>query len=156
MMDTDFMHLAINNAREAISRGQIPVGSVLVRNDEVLLAAHNTVWLDSDPTAHAEMNAIRRAARQLANIALSGCTIYCTLEPCPMCLSASHWAKVQRIVYGARIADAIAQGFSELTIPAERMIELGQSPLQLEGGVLEVECRLLFDEWVKSGMARPY
>jgi len=156
MMDTDFMRLAINNAREAISRGQIPVGSVLVRNDEVLLAAHNTVWLDSDPTAHAEMNAIRRAARQLANIALSGCTIYCTLEPCPMCLSASHWAKVQRIVYGARIADAIAQGFSELTIPAERMIELGQSPLQLEGGVLEVECRLLFDEWVKSGMARPY
>jgi guanine deaminase len=156
MMDTDFMRLAINNAREAISAGQIPVGSVLVRNDEVLLAAHNTVWLDGDPTAHAEMNAIRRAARRLGTIALGGCTIYCTLEPCPMCLSASHWAKVQRILYGARIADAIAHGFSELTIPAERMVELGHSPIQLEGGVLEAECRLLFDEWIKSGKARPY
>jgi tRNA(Arg) A34 adenosine deaminase TadA len=156
MIDTDFMRLAINSAREAISRGQIPVGSVLVRDDKVLLAAHNTVWLDGDPTAHAEMNAIRKATKQLGNIALSGCTIYCTLEPCPMCLSASHWAKVQRLVYGAGIADAIAHGFSELTIPAERMVELGRSPIQLKGGVLESECRLLFDEWGKSGMARPY
>jgi len=156
MMDTDFMRLAINNAREAISRGQIPVGSVLVRRDEMMLAAHNTVWLDGDPTAHAEMNAIRKAAKQLGTIALGGCTIYCTLEPCPMCLSASHWAKVQRIVYGARITDAIAHGFSELTIPAKQMVELGRSPIQLEGGVLEAECRLLFDEWTKSGMARPY
>jgi tRNA(Arg) A34 adenosine deaminase TadA len=122
----------------------------------VLLKAHNSVWLDTDPSAHAEMNAIRRAARLLGNVDLSGCAIYCTLEPCPMCLSASHWARVSRIVYGAEIADAIAAGFSELTIPAAEMVRMGKSRLQLEGGLLADECRRLFGLWLASGKAKPY
>src|SRR5579859_2492334 len=101
MSDDDYMRQAIACAMEAIAAGQIPVGSVLVHEGRVLLAAHNTVWADTDPSAHAEMNGIRRVAKKLARVSLAGCTVYTTLEPCPMCLAACHWAKVDRIVYGA-------------------------------------------------------
>jgi tRNA(Arg) A34 adenosine deaminase TadA len=156
MSDDEFMEQAISCAMEAIAAGQIPVGSVLVHEGKVLLAAHNTVWADTDPSAHAEMNAIRRAAKHLDRVALDGCTIYCTLEPCPMCLSASHWARVGRIVYGAEIADAVAAGFNELTIPAKELVRLGRSPVQLEAGVRREECAALFAKWKASGLARPY
>jgi tRNA(Arg) A34 adenosine deaminase TadA len=156
MTDNDFMRLAIANAMEAIDVGQIPVGSVLVWDGRVLLAAHNTVWLDTDPSAHAEMNAIRRSARQLGQVYLPDSTIYVTLEPCPMCLSACHWARVSRIVYGAEIADAVAAGFNELTVPAKELARLGRSPIRLEGSVLREECRALFDKWKASGKAKPY
>lgn len=156
MDDTDFMRLAIQTAREAIAAGQIPVGCVIVLDGQVLLTAHNTVWADTDPSAHGEMVGIRRAAKKLGRVALTGCTCYCTLEPCPMCLAALHWAKVDRVVYGADIADARAAGFSELTIPAAEMARLGHSPIRVEGGVLKEECRKLFDEWFQSGKARTY
>jgi tRNA(Arg) A34 adenosine deaminase TadA len=156
MTDIDFMHLAIESARQAIAAGQMPVGGVVVLDGQVLLSCHNTVWADLDPSAHAEMNGIRRAAKKLGRVALNGCTVYCTLEPCPMCLAACHWAKVERIVYGADIADAKAAGFSELQIPAAELARLGGSPLRIEGGILRQECRQLFDEWFRSGKARPY
>src|SRR5688572_21465198 len=108
------MRSAIDVARVAIAAAQLPIGAVLVRDGHVAATAHNTVWRDSDPTAHAEMNLIRQAARQLGRIDLAGSTLYCTLEPCPMCLAAGHWSRIDRIVYGAAIADAAAWGFSEL------------------------------------------
>jgi guanine deaminase len=156
MTDTDFMRQAIQTARDAIAAGQMPIGSVFVLDGQVLLTAHNMVWADTDPSAHAEMTGIRRAAKKLGRVALNGCTCYCTLEPCPMCLSALHWAKVDRVVYGADIADSQAAGFSELAIPAAEMVRLGRSPIRVEGGVLKEECRTLFDEWFQSGKAKTY
>ena len=156
MTDADFMQLAIQTAREAIAVGQMPVGCVFALDGQVLLTAHNTVWSDIDPSAHSEMNGLRRAAKKLGRIALTGCTCYCTLEPCPMCLSAMHWAKVDRVVFGAGIADSKAAGFSELAIPAAEMARLGHSPIRVEGGLLQAECRKLFDEWFQSGKARTY
>jgi tRNA(Arg) A34 adenosine deaminase TadA len=156
MTDTDFMRLAIECARQAIAAGQMPIGSVLVLGGQVLLTAHNTVWADTDPSAHAEMNGIRGAAKKLGRVALTGCTVYSTLEPCPMCLAACHWAKVERIVFGADIAAAKAAGFSELAVPAAELARLGGSPLRIEGGLLAEECRKLFDEWRQSSQARPY
>ena len=156
MTDADFMRQAIQTARDATAAGQIPVGCVFVLDGQVLLTAHNTVWADTDPSAHSEMNGLRRAAKQLGRVALTGCTCYCTLEPCPMCLSALHWAKVDRVVYGADIADAQAAGFSELSIPAAEMVRLGRSPIRVEGGVLRQECRKLFEEWFQSGKAKTY
>lgn len=156
MTDADFMREAIRTAREAIAAGQMPVGCVFALDGQVLLTAHNSVWADLDPSAHSEMNGLRQAAKKLGRVALTGCTCYCTLEPCPMCLAAMHWAKVDLVVYGADIADSKAAGFSELAIPAAEMARLGKSPIRVEGGVLQEECRKLFDEWFASGKAKAY
>jgi tRNA(Arg) A34 adenosine deaminase TadA len=155
MSEEAYMRLAIDKAREGIAAGQAPFGAVLVAGGQVISAAHNTVWHDSDPTAHAEVNAIRLgAARQ--GIALRGCVMYCTCEPCPMCLSATHWAKIDRIVYGAGIADAAAAGFSELAVSAAALARLGGSLLHVEGGLLADECKSLFELWARNPGARAY
>jgi guanine deaminase len=156
MTDEAFMRSAIDVARLAIAAAQIPVGAVLVRDGAVVGTAHNTVWRDTDPSAHAEMNLIREAARRLGQVDLGGSTLYCTLEPCPMCLAASHWARIDRIVYGAAIADAAAWGFSELSVPAIELARMGGSPIRVEGGLLAEECRQLFRLWKESGLSRPY
>jgi tRNA(Arg) A34 adenosine deaminase TadA len=144
MSDQRWMRQAIDKAREGIATGQMPFGAVIVRGGELICAAHNSVWTDTDPTAHAEVNAIRQAARILGAIVLHGCEMYTTCEPCPMCLSAIHWAKLDRVVYGADIADAAAAGFSELTMPPRDLVAAAGSPLRVEGGLLIDECRDLF------------
>jgi tRNA(Arg) A34 adenosine deaminase TadA len=156
MNDEPFMEQAIAACRRGIAAGQTPFGCVIVKDGRVAAEAHNTVWADTDPSAHAEVNAIRRAARALGSIELAGCTLYTTCEPCPMCLAASHWAKLGRVVFGASIAEAAEAGFSELPISAERMVELGRSPLRVRGGVLREACVALFDEWKAAGRSRTY
>ena len=151
MSEQEFMRLAIGKAQEGIAAGQSPFGSVIVRDGEVIAATHNTVWRDGDPTAHAEVNCIRGAARALKTIFLHGCTLFSTTEPCPMCLSAIHWAKIDRVVYGAVIADATAAGFSELAIPAKTLAQMGHSPVRVEGGLLRDECAALFDQFRAAG-----
>ena len=156
MNDSEFMKRAIDKTREGIAAGQTPFGSVIVREGRVVAVTHNTVWLDNDPTAHAEINCLRAASRTLKSIDLKGSTLYSTCEPCPMCLSAIHWAKVDRVVYGASIADAAGAGFSELPVPAKTLAEMGRSPLIVEGGVLVEECVVLFREWREAGLGRSY
>jgi tRNA(Arg) A34 adenosine deaminase TadA len=156
MIDADYMRLAIHVAREGIAAVQSPFGAVLVKDGEVVAATHNTVWRDCDPTAHAEVNCIRRAATALKTIFLHNCSIYSTTEPCPMCLSAIHWSKIDRIVYGASIADATAAGFCELAVPAKTLAEMGKSPLRVESGLLSPECAALFEEWRAAGLSQPY
>ncbi len=151
-----YMRVAIEKAREGIVAGQSPFGSVIVRDGKIIAATHNTVWRDTDPTAHAEVNNIRAAARALRTIDLSGCVLYATCEPCPMCLSAIHWAKISRVVFGASITDAAAAGFSELRVEARRLAEMGGSPLRVESGLLAEECRALFGEFLRAGKARTY
>jgi tRNA(Arg) A34 adenosine deaminase TadA len=150
------MRLAIRTAQEGIAARQAPFGSVIVRGGVVLAAAHNTVWRDCDPTAHAEVNCIRGAARALRTIFLHGCTMFSTTEPCPMCLSAVHWAKIDRVVYGATIADAAAAGFHELHVEAKVLAAMGKSPLKVEGGSLREECADLFAQWRRVGLSRAY
>jgi guanine deaminase len=156
MTDADYMRLAIAKTREGIDAGQSPFGSAIVRGGEVVAVTHNTVWLTTDPTAHAEVNCVRAAASKLKTIFLHGCTLYSTTEPCPMCLSAIHWAKIERVVFGATIADAADAGFHELFVPAKDLAALGKSPLKVESGLLQAECAALFDEWKRSGKARAY
>ncbi|HEV3447991.1 MAG TPA: nucleoside deaminase [Gemmataceae bacterium] len=156
MTEEELMWLAIRKAQEGMAAGQSPFGAALVRSGQVVAVTHNSVWRDGDPTAHAEVNCIRAAARALQTIFLTGCTVYSTTEPCPMCLAALHWARIERVVYGASIADAAAAGFHELCIDPKTMVQLGQSPLRVEGGLLSSECADLFVQWQKSGQARPY
>jgi tRNA(Arg) A34 adenosine deaminase TadA len=155
MNDSDFMWAAIRAAQAGIAKGQSPFGAAVARGGELIVAAHNVVWLTTDPTAHAEVNAIRLAAGLLHSIDLSQCDIFATTEPCPMCLAAIHWAKFRRVVFGATIADAANAGFTELTIPAATMAVQGGSKLKVENGLLENECRDLFRQWRAAG-GRPY
>ena len=156
MTDNDAMRRAIEQAREGIRAGQSPFGALIVRGGAVLADAHNTVWRDSDPSAHAEVNAIRHAAASLRAIDLSGCTMYSTCEPCPMCLAAIHWSKIERVVYGATIVDAEAAGFTELRVAAADLARLGGSRLRVEAGPLRDECCKLFEEWKQIGLCKPY
>ena len=151
------MHLAIAKTREGIRAGQTPFGACLVASDgKVIACDHNVVWSTTDITAHGEVNTIRVACRTLQSIDLSGSTIYSTTEPCPMCFSAIHWARISRIVFGASIADAQVAGFNELAIANTQMKENGQSPVQVEGGCLREACVKLFEEWKNAGQARTY
>jgi tRNA(Arg) A34 adenosine deaminase TadA len=156
MTEQDYMRLAIRKTQEGIAAGQSPFGSLIVRSGDVVAVTHNTVWRDCDPTAHAEVNCIRAAATALRTIFLNGCTLYSTTEPCPMCLSAIHWAKIDRVVFGATIADAAAAGFCELHVDACVLAEMGKSPLRVEGGLLRADCAALFSEWHAAGLCKPY
>ena len=151
-----FMALAIEKAREGIAAGQSPFGAIVVSNGVVVATTHKTVWRDLDPTAHAEVNCIRSAARALESISLSGCDMYSTCEPCPMCLSAIHWSKIDRVVFGATIADAAAAGFCELHVDAALLARMGGSPLKVENGLLRQECAALFALWRDAGLCGSY
>lgn len=140
------MKKAVEKAKEGMKKGQTPFGACIVKDGKVISCAHNTVWADKDPTAHAEVNAIRKACKKIKDIDLSGCTLYTTTEPCPMCFSAIHWAKIDKIVYGATIADAKKAGFNELTISNKKMKESGKSKVKIEKVKCE-ECKKLFERF---------
>ena len=150
------MGLAIEAARRGVRAGQSPFGCAIVRQGVVLAVAHNRVWQETDATAHAEVNAIREACRGEETIDLSGSTLYATCEPCPMCFSAAHWARVGRVVYGASIADAREAGFNELEIAADKMREVGASRIELVAGCRLEDCRELFRLWQELGRGQPY
>ncbi len=97
----EFMRLALSEAQSAADEGEIPVGAVLVKDGEVIAQAHNRREADHDPTAHAELLCLREAARRLGDWRLRGCTLYVTLEPCPMCAGAMVMSQLEHCVYGA-------------------------------------------------------
>src|SRR5215472_17080742 len=98
---TSFMDMALDEARSAGGRGEVPVGCVLVRGAEVIARAGNRTLADRDPTAHAEMIAIRQASHRLGSERLDSCDVYVTLEPCAMCAAALSFARIRRLYYGA-------------------------------------------------------
>ena len=111
--DRQMMRAAIRLATQSVENGGGPFGAVIVKDGEIIAARSNSVTIDNDPTAHAEVNAIREAARKLGTFDLSGCTVYTSCEPCPMCLGAIYWAHIDRIFYGNNRADAAAIGFDD-------------------------------------------
>lgn len=104
--DARFMQMAIDLSLDNVDKGGGPFGAVIVRDGEVLATGVNRVVPMCDPTAHAEVSAVREACRRTGHFKLDGCTVYSSCEPCPMCLSALYWAGVERIVYGNTKADA--------------------------------------------------
>lgn len=99
--DNHFMKIALQEAHKAFERGEVPVGAVIVTNQRVIARAHNLTEVLNDVTAHAEMQAITAAADMLGGKYLTDCTLYVTVEPCPMCAGALRWAQLSRLVYGA-------------------------------------------------------
>lgn len=127
MEKQEFMRRAIQLSLESVKHGGGPFGAVIVKEGKIIAEAANRVTLDNDPTAHAEVNAIRQAARSLGRFDLSGCDIYTSCEPCPMCLGAIYGAHLNHIYYGCNRRDAADAGFDdefiyqELSLaPAER------------------------------------
>ena len=112
-----YLRLALEEAERGVEAGHGgPFGAVIVHEGEVIAAAHNEVLSSHDPTAHAEIQAIRIASEKLGRFHLEGCTLYCTGEPCPMCFSAIHWAHLERVVYCNTKAEAAAIGFDDAFI----------------------------------------
>ena len=111
--DRRFMQMAIDISVENVKSGGGPFGAVIVRNGEILATGANRVTANNDPTAHAEVNAIRSACAKVGDFKLKGCTCYTSCEPCPMCLSALYWAGVERIFYGNTKDDAKAIAFDD-------------------------------------------
>jgi len=156
-MREEFMFSAIEEARAGMTSGEGgPFGAVVVMGDRIISRAHNTVLKDNDPTRHAEVKAISEAARKLGSYDLSGCEIYSTTEPCPMCFSAIHWARIQKVIFGTRISDVAELGFNELAIPAGKMKHYGGSAVDIEEGFLRAECEKLLKEWEDLPDKRTY
>lgn len=154
--DPAFMAMAIAKAKEGIVSGQTPFGACLVRGHEVVACEHNEVWRTTDITAHAEINVIRSACRKLGVIHLENCVLYSTCEPCPMCFSAIHWARISCVVYGAAIADAQAAGFNELAISNEELKTAGKSLFDIVGHFLRDENVALFRAWKEGADKKVY
>ena len=154
--DIEFMKLAITKAAEGIESGQTPFGACIVKDDKAISCCHNKVWVTVDITAHAEIVAIREACKKLSSVDLSGCVIYSTTEPCPMCFTAIHWAKIGKIVYGTSIEDAKDFGFSELTISNKEMRDVGKSKIKIISGCSKDDSLRLFNIWKNRGNSKTY
>lgn len=135
------MRLALREALVALSEGEIPIGAVVVAQGRVLARAHNQVETLHDVTAHAEMLAITSAANKIGGKYLQGCTLYVTIEPCPMCAGALGWAQVERVVYGA---SDFKRGFTAF---APRALH---PRAEVVGGVMEEECRQLMQDFFRQ------
>ena len=135
----DPMILALEEARKALDEGEIPVGAVLVRGEDILWADHNRREQSGDPTAHAEMLCLRHGAEAAGNWRLNDCTLYVTLEPCPMCAGAMVMSRLGKCVYGAADPDRGCCG-SVYDLPADPAF---QSITQWQAGVMEEECQAL-------------
>ena len=139
--DERFMWEALREAQKAGQQGEIPIGAVVVCRNTIIARSHNLNETLSDPTAHAEMQAITMATHHLGGKYLTGCTLYVTIEPCPMCAAALNWAQVSRIVFGA--ADP-KRGYSLFSPP------LLHPRTQITSGILAEECGKLVSDFFKT------
>ncbi|MCX7877947.1 MAG: nucleoside deaminase [Ignavibacteria bacterium] len=151
-----FMQMAIDKALEGVKSGQSPFGACIVKDGKVIACEHNIVLASCDITAHAEIHAIRNACKNLQTIDLSGCEIYSTCEPCPMCFTAIHWARIDRIYYGASISDAEKFGFNELRVSNKELKNIGGSKVEIIPEILKKQCIELFDYWNSAPGKRTY
>jgi guanine deaminase len=151
-----FLRRAIALALENVQAGKGgPFGAVIVREGQVVGEAANTVFTANDPTAHAEVNAIRAACRNLGVFQLRGCVLYTSSEPCPMCLAACYWAHLDRIYYAANAEDAARAGFDDAFLYREMALPRAQRSLPAEE-MLREEAQTSFEAWAASAFKQPY
>ncbi|MCC7257891.1 MAG: tRNA adenosine(34) deaminase TadA [Gammaproteobacteria bacterium] len=144
--DEPFMRQALDLARQAEAAGEVPVGCVITRDGSVVATGFNHPIGGRDPTAHAEIEALRAAAVALGNYRLTGCTLYVTLEPCPMCAGAMVHARIARLVYGAPDPRAGAAGTVFDLVRSQAL----NHRIEVTGGVLEAESRELLQGFFRS------
>ena len=155
MEKQEFMRRAIQLSLESVKHGGGPFGAVIVKEGKIIAEAANRVTLDNDPTAHAEVNAIRQAARSLGRFDLSGCDIYTSCEPCPMCLGAIYWAHLNHIYYGCNRRDAADAGFDDEFIYQELSLAPAERQKMMEV-LLPDESLAAFRMWKEKKDKRRY
>ena len=148
MKKEDFMRKAIELSIENVKNGGGPFGAVIVKGDEVIATGVNRVTANHDPTAHAEVSAIRAACEKLGTFDLEGCEIYTSCEPCPMCLGAIYWAHLDKIYYGNNKTDAARIGFDDSFIYDELALERKDRKKVMEE-MLPEEAKAAFQAWEK-------
>lgn len=141
-----FMRKAIELSLQNVAQGGGPFGAVIVKDNEIIATGVNRVTANHDPTAHAEVSAIRNACQALGTFDLSGCIIYTSCEPCPMCLGAIYWARLDKIYYGNNKHDAARIGFDDSFIYDELALDRSQRKKMMEE-LLPQEARKAFDAW---------
>jgi guanine deaminase len=155
-LDLDFLQIAIQLAAEQMrAKEGGPFGALIARQTEIISQGWNKVTSSNDPTAHAEITAIRAAGAALGSFQLRGCVLYTSCEPCPMCLGAAYWARLDRIVFAATRADAAAAGFDDEEIHAE----LARPPLRrklIMQEALRERAVEVFSEWRRLSDKTPY
>lgn len=141
-----FMQRALNMAKKAKDNGEVPIGAIIIKGEEIIAQSHNQVVTLKDATAHAEILAITQASAHFNNERLNGCTLYVTIEPCPMCVGAAVMARLDGIVFGAYDSKSGACGSRvELTKPG-----LFNHDLKVKGGVMDMESRDIIQEFFLS------
>ena len=149
--DLKFMKLALELAKKAELKNEVPVGALVVRDGKIIGRGMNTSISDYDPTSHAEINAIRDAAKAIKNYRLKDCTIYVTLEPCAMCVGAIQHARIEKIIYGAPDPKTGACG-SMIDLISVKEINHHAEAL---GGILEKECGQILKDFFLSKRKKP-
>lgn len=140
---------AIALSKKNIDKGGGPFGAVVVKDGIIISTGVNRVTAHNDPTAHAEVNAIRKAARKLGTFDLSGCEIYTSCEPCPMCLGAIYWAHIDKIYYGNTKTDAAAIGFDDSFIYDELKLDITQRKVKIVQ-LLPQKAIVAFQKWINK------
>ena len=141
-----YMRLALAEAEVALAKGEVPIGAVVVCHDRVVARAHNLTETLCDPTAHAEVSAIRAACKKLGTFNLSEYEIFTSCEPCPMCLGAIYWAHLSKIYYGNNRTDAAKIGFDDDFIYKEIPLPLSQRSIPMEN-LLHGDASRCFEQW---------
>jgi tRNA(adenine34) deaminase len=141
-----FMEEAFLEAKRAAAEGEVPVGAVIVREGEIIARAHNKTEQDKDPTAHAEMLAIRKAAEHLGGWRLTGCTMFVTTEPCSMCAGAIVWSRIEKLYIGTMDPKAGACG-SLMNIPQDSRLN---HYVEIETGLMREECAGLMKDFFRK------
>jgi len=144
--DEKWMKIAISEANLAVNKGEIPVGAILIQDGKLIAKAHNKPILNHDPTAHAEVEVLRKAGKKLKNYRLARSTLYVTLEPCIMCLGAIMHARIERIVFGASDPKTGVCG-SKTDLTSESFFT---HKVKVDGGVLEEENKKILQSFFKS------
>lgn len=149
LSEDELMVRALELARQGMEAGRGgPFGCVVARDGKIIGEGSNEVTSTNDPTAHAEIVAIRNACRAIDSFSLEGCTVYTSCEPCPMCLAAIYWSRADRIVFAGTKEDAAEAGFDDEMIYEELAVPVGERRLPMDA-LRRTEARALFGEWIE-------
>ena len=147
----NLMNIAINEAKISLQEGNSGFGTVIVKDSVIIAQTHDTDSTDKDPTAHAELKAIKAASAELGKD-LKGCLLISTHEPCPMCSSAALWANIDEVVFGYSIKDSLKQGRKRIDITLEEIYKRGNRKIRIHDNILSNKCSILYNKDVRDNV----
>jgi tRNA(adenine34) deaminase len=147
----DFMDIAINEAKTSLKEGNSGFGAVIIKDNAIISKAHDTDKTSNDPTAHAEITAIKQAA-SINKKDFSGCTLVSTHEPCPMCSTAIVWSGIKKIAFGYSIQESIQQGRKRISLSCEELFQRSGVSIEVQSDIKKVECALFYNSQIRKSI----